>query len=374
MAPLMPDPKRILIVRPSALGDVCRTVPVLATLRRAWPGARIDWVVQDEFAPAIESHPALGEAVRFPRQRFARWWRSPGVARALLRWAADLRRRHYDLVLDCQGLSRSGLITWLTRAPRRVGPRRARELGWLGYNVRHAVPAEAHTVRQMMSLVEAEGLEPVYDIRLYVSETDRAWWAAHRAALGLRPGAFPVLAPTSRWISKRWPQECWSALIKPLRDRGLGPAVLTGAPSEREQVRRIVQCEPDVIDFVGEVTLGQAMAVIADAGLVIANDSAPLHMAVGLQRPCIGLYGPTDPAVVGPWGADDAVVRAGEASGRRSRRFRDPRLGDALMRLIRPEDVLERVDRVLGRSAPGPAGAAGASAGCAAPVPDRAAS
>ncbi|MHC4784749.1 MAG: glycosyltransferase family 9 protein [Planctomycetota bacterium] len=345
--------KRILIVRPSALGDVCRTVPVLATLRRAWPQAVIDWLVQAEFATAIESHPALDEAVRFPRQRFARWWRSLSVARELAGWLADLGRRRYDLVVDCQGLGRSGLITWATRARRRVGPRGARELGWVGYNVRHPVPRAAHTVRQMMSLLVAEGLEPVYDMRLYAAEADRAWWAQRRREPGMAGGAYAVLAPTSRWPSKRWPQDRWSQLIGPLGERGLRHIVLIGAPTERPQVQQIVDREPSVIDLVGRASVGQTMAVIDDAALVIANDSAPLHMAVGFERPCVGLYGPTDPAAVGPWGADHAVVRAGGPEAQPGRRFRDPKLGDALMRLINVADVLQRVDCVMDRAATG---------------------
>jgi lipopolysaccharide heptosyltransferase I len=347
----MAKPKRILIVRPSALGDVCRTVPVLVTLRRAWPDAVIDWVVQAEFAAAIASHPALNEAVGFPRQRFARWWRSAVVAREALGWLEDLRRRRYDLVVDCQGLGRSGLITWATRAPRRVGLRSARELGWLGYNVRHPAAPGAHTVREMMSLLEAEGLEPVYDMRLYVADEDRAWWAGRRTELGLADGELAVLAPTSRWPGKRWPQEGWARLIGPLRERGFEHAVLIGARSERGQVRGIVDREPSVTDLVGEATVGRTMAVIADAGLVIANDSAPLHMAVGLDRPCVGLYGPTDPEAVGPFGLDDAVVRPDPSASVAGGSFKNPKRGEALMRLIRPEEVLKRVDHMIGRAA-----------------------
>ena len=139
---LEPSQPKILIVRPSALGDVCRTVPVLASLRRAWPEAVVDWVVQEEFAPAIAAHPALSEAITFPRTRLARWWRSPARARELWQWFGELRRREYDIVLDCQGLGRSGLITWATAAPRRVGLRRAREFAWLGYNVRCQVSGD----------------------------------------------------------------------------------------------------------------------------------------------------------------------------------------------------------------------------------------
>jgi ADP-heptose:LPS heptosyltransferase len=167
-------------------------------------------------------------------------------------------------------------------------------------------------------------------------------------------------------------------LIGPLGERGLRHIVLIGAPTERPQVQQIVDREPSVIDLVGRASVGQTMAVIDDAALVIANDSAPLHMAVGFERPCVGLYGPTDPAAVGPWGADHAVVRAGgpEAQpggpeAQPGRRFRDPKLGDALMRLINVADVLQRVDCVMDRAATGGGEPAAADH---ARVPERAAS
>ena len=87
------------------------------------------------------------------------------------------------------------------------------------------------------------------------------------------------------------------------------------------------------------------MAVIADAGLVVANDSAPLHMAVGFARPCVGLFGPTDPAAVGPWGVDDAVARADGVTG--AMNHKDPRLGDTLMRRIEPRQVVDLIDKQL---------------------------
>src|SRR6266550_79225 len=97
------DPERILIVRPSALGDVCRTVPVLASLKQGFPNAAIDWLVQDSFADAVRAHPDLNAVIEFPRTRFAAWWR-PSVAADVARWLHGLGRAKYDLVLDCQGL------------------------------------------------------------------------------------------------------------------------------------------------------------------------------------------------------------------------------------------------------------------------------
>src|SRR5690349_568234 len=128
---LMPnDPQRILIVRPSALGDVCRTVPVLVSLRSGFPRAKIDWLLQDTFADAVRAHPGLNSVIEFPRARFAAWWR-PSVAADLARWLRGLSRTGYDLVLDCQGLARSGFFSWCTRSARRVGYGDAAELSWL---------------------------------------------------------------------------------------------------------------------------------------------------------------------------------------------------------------------------------------------------
>ena len=350
-----PQPQRILIVRPSALGDVCRTVPVLASLRLAYPQARIDWLVQDDFVPAISAHPALGRVIGFPRAAFGRWWRSPPQAVAVIRWAAALRRGRYDLVLDCQGLGRSGLFTWLTGARRRVGHRGAREFAWLGYNVRYPRPASPHTVDHMLSLLAGERVEPVRDMRLYVAEEDKSWWSDRRNELGIADDSYAVLAPTARWLSKRWPIERWRTLIQPLFERGFEKIIVTGSPGEIEQVRGIETSDMDgpqqaLVNMVGQTSIGRTMALIADAGLVIANDSAPLHMAVGFDRPLVALFGPTEPAGVGPYQRDESVVRRFEPAPGHVVNFKDSRLGDSLMRLITIEDVLIKVDEELART------------------------
>jgi lipopolysaccharide heptosyltransferase I len=344
-------PERILIVRPSALGDVCRTVPVLVSLRHAFPAARIDWLVRDGFADAIAAHPALDGVVPFPRSRFSGWWRSVTVAREALGWLRDLGRRRYDLVIDCQGLGRSGLFTRATRAARRVGFRGARELAWLGYNVRHPRHDGEHTVDAMLSLLRAEGIAPVPDLTLAVADDDRLWWAEERTRLGVGDQPYAVLAPTARWASKRWPIERWRALLEPLASRGMERCVVIGAPGESDQVRGIVPDDPAAaaraVDLVGRTDIGQTMAVIAGADLVIANDSAPLHIAVGLDRPCVALFGPTDPRTVGPYGRPEAVVPNPAVPDPGRVNYRDRRLGDALMRGIETEAVLQRVDAVL---------------------------
>jgi len=345
------SPRRILIVRPSALGDVCRTVPVLASLRAAYPEARIEWIVRDTFVAAVVAHPALDEVVPFPRSRFAHWWRSPGRARELRQWLRELRQRSYDLVIDLQGLGRSGLMTWATHAPRRVGFAGAPEMAWLAYNVRHIVDRTQHTVDAMLDLVAAEGVEPVRDMRLAVPGDDARWWRERRAEAGLDGRPFAVLAPTARWASKRWPIDRWRDLTGPLLDRGFAGLVVIGAGDEHEQTRGLApeqsrDADPAgcLLNLVGTTSVGQVMAIVAEASLVVANDSAPLHMAVGFDRPCVALFGPTDPSRVGPYRRQDAIVLPSGPSA--SVNYRKRRLDDALMRGITLDQVVERIDAV----------------------------
>ncbi|HWB20901.1 MAG TPA: glycosyltransferase family 9 protein [Phycisphaerales bacterium] len=365
MSPTSP-PQRILIIRPSALGDVCRTVPVLASLRQAFPEAEIDWVVQDDFAPAISAHPALSSVVAFPRHRFATWWHNPFAAWELVQWLTKLRRTHYDIAIDCQGLGRSGLIAKVTGASRRVGHRAARELGWLGYNIRHPGPdrirgnrnADAkpvHTVDSMLSLLACLHIPIVPDMALYLKQEDADSWVDLRGELGLGGSKYAVLAPTSRWLSKRWPIERFAELLEPLHERGFDAAVVVGSASELAQVQPLLDAQPphgmQLVNLVGQTTLAGSMAVIASASLVIANDSAPLHIAVGFDRPCVALFGPTDPAIVGPYNRPESVVRKYAPREGEEINFKSSRLRDSLMRLIETSDVVERIDDEMTRSA-----------------------
>lgn len=345
-------PSRILIIRPSALGDVCRSVPVLASLRAAFPLARIDWLVQDGFAPAVAHHPALlahgGGVVPFPRAKLKRWY-APATTPALREFLAGLAAARYDLVLDCQGLLRSGLFALATRAPRRIGFENAQELGWLGLTERVPAPRDLHAVDRMLLLAEAAGAPSVYDLRVYTGAEERAWAASHPA---LTAGAgesgsdgYAVIAPTTRWPGKRWAMDRFASLAKALLDRrvlGCDRVVLVGAMSEREQCGELLALaarEPRVIDLIGATSIGQLMALIERSALLIGCDSAAVHMAVGLNRPLCALYGPTRVERVGPYNRSAHVVQRlipGDVMD-----HKDEAAGRVLMDRISVEDVLD---------------------------------
>jgi ADP-heptose:LPS heptosyltransferase len=329
-------------------------------LRAAFPSARIDWLVQDSFAPAIASHPALSGVVAFPRGKLREWYK-PSVAPELKRFLDGLGERQYDLVLDCQGLFRSGLFAMATRAPRRIGFDNAAELGWLGLTERVHAPRTSHAVDRMLMLAERAGAPPVYDMRLYSSPEDRAWAAALPELAEDGAGAFALVAPTTRWPGKQWPLERFAELSRRVLAGGVSGVrrvALVGSPSERgqcEPLMNMLRGEPRVVDLVGRTSVGQLMALVERCEVLVGCDSAAVHMAVGFGRPLVALYGPTRVERVGPYGRSAHVVQRlipGDV-----RDHKDEHAGRLMMGRITVEDVLD-----CAKSQFGPAEAVGAVA------------
>lgn len=336
--------ERILIIRPSALGDVCRSVPVLTSLRRAYPSARIDWLVQAEFVDAIRAHPDLTNAIPFRRREMSIGHMHRAATRkALASLIRDLRTPRYTLVLDCQGLARSGLFTRLTGARARVGHAYARELAWIHYTQRVPLGASPHTVDQMLDLIRAIGIEPSIDMRLYApseceNEVDKS----------ITQGSPIVLAPTSRWPGKRWPIERFNDVTDWLLQNTAVPIAVVGSGSESEQCLQLTEkykANPRVHNLLGRTTVGGLMHLISHSSLVVANDSAALHMAVGFDRPIVALFGPTDIAKVGPYRRDSCVLQARTPPQDIS--HKNENAGRQLMEGISVTQVIESVEAAL---------------------------
>lgn len=312
-------PSRILLLKPSALGDVCRTMPVLASLRAAFPDARIDWFVQDDFVDAVRAHPAVGEVIAFPRRAWRRWWGPAAIAgvRGLRR---RIRETGYDLAFDLQGLVRSAVFLQATgRDTRRVGWRDARECAWLAANERHARRGGPDATETMLALLEDAGVPPIREPRMFVPPEAAAAWSARRNAAGL-DGEFVA--------------------------RGARVAML-GAPSEREQVRTCMPRE-GAVDLCGALPLGEWLAALSTASAVVANDSAATHAAVGFGRPLVAIYGATDPAAVGPFGRPESVVAPPGVAPSDPHAYRDPRLVQR-MELVGVDAVARRLDEERAR-------------------------
>jgi heptosyltransferase-1 len=278
------------------------TLPVLNLLRKRYPTAHISWLVTPACSGLLEGHPQLDDVILFERHRFGRGWWNPRILAELWRFNRNLRKHQFDLVLDLQGLFRSGYLSWKTGAPVRVGFSDARELSWLFHT--HHVPADSRreaAVYRYLKMAKAVGCDdrPV-EFHFPTNDADRATVAA------MLPDskAYAVLLPGSNWPTKRWPVEHFAELAKSLRTRlGILP-VVAGAARDSQFAAQI-----DGLNLCGKTNLRQSVALLEKAAVVVANDSGPMHIAAALNRPLIAFYGPTDVRLTGPYGREDSVMR-----------------------------------------------------------------
>lgn len=310
--------KRVLIIKPSSLGDVATALPMLCDLRRALPDAVIDWLVAPSFAALVEGHDAVNEVIVFNRKELASWWRSPGAFRKFRDLNRRLRSGHYDCVIDAQGLLRSGFFSFVSGAAIRIGFADAREGGRFFYT--HKVPVrrrEAMAVVRMRALLDPLNIghdrPPEYRVPIHPRAAAKAAAVIPDHAIGFIPG--------SRGEGKRWPAEGFATVIATLVKTR--PVVLFGSPDERplcEEIKfhvarlkseisdSVAETGP-VINLAGQTNVAEMTAGLARCRLVIGNDTGPLHVAVALGKTILGLYGKTDPASVGPYGQLENVIR-----------------------------------------------------------------
>jgi len=342
---LSDTPQRVLIVRPSALGDVCRSVHVAQRVRRAFPGVRIDWLVQRGFEPVLAHHPSIDRLVSFDRRGLGRDLKR-GKPSSLLRLLSELREARYDAVIDAQGLLRSALLARASGARRSFGFADAQEGARLLYRHRVAAARTLHAVERMDRLA-AEAVRGLGGTPENATP-DLTLHADAQEAAGLRQDPrfrlVPpiIIAPTSRWAGKRWPIDRFVELARRLLRAGEYPLAIVGAPNEREQCRPLLElAETDtrVVDLVGSINMERWLALLSIARVVVACDSAALHAAVGLGRPTVALFGPTRTDLVGPWQREHEVLQHLQGITLRPGDHKDGSLGRELMARITADEA-----------------------------------
>ncbi|MCE5278023.1 MAG: glycosyltransferase family 9 protein [Planctomycetaceae bacterium] len=292
--------RRVLILKPSSLGDVVTAVPVLRALRRQHPEAHITWMLSTTCAPVLAHDSDLDEVLLFDRKRLGRCWRSPAAAGELARFLLSLRRGRYDWVLDLQGLLRSGIFSWVTRSGLRAGFADAREAAWLLYTHRVRTPVP-HTVDRNLALAAAVGLDARgQDMTLQVSPAAREGAAALLAEHGLGQKRFMVAVPPTRWATKQYPVRHWRAVVGALARRL--PVVLLGSYSERALCAAVAEgLGSGVIDLSGRTDAAHLVAMIAAGAAVVCCDSAAKFIAPAVGVDVVTLIGPTRPERTGAY-------------------------------------------------------------------------
>lgn len=287
---------RILFVKTSSLGDVVHHCPAVSDLARAHPGAVIDWVVEEAFAPLAAMHPAVRRVipVALRRWRGAPW--KPAVWSEIAAFRRALRAEAYDAVIDTQGLLKSALIARNARGPRHgYDAASAREaVAARFYQHHHAVDPAQHAVARNRALSAAA-------LGLAVPETcDYGLRPPVATSAQTVPGAYAVLLTMTSRADKLWPEERWVEVMRALVARGIRPVLPWGDVDERERCRRLAGAIAPANALVPErLPLAAVAALLASARLVVGVDTGLAHLAVALGRPTLGLYCSTDPARTG---------------------------------------------------------------------------
>ena len=321
------DYKCILLIKPSALGDVVLALPALSSLRRNWPQAQIAWLVRPEFAPLLEGHPHLDEIIHFDRTRLANAWRELSAFRELRGLVAELRRRRFDAVLDLQGLFRTASLAWLSGCDTRFGPRWDREFAHWFYTTTFRPQAQwVHVIDYYMKLIEAMGGSDL-QVEFLLPEKSEARMAAGRllSEQGVDAERYAVLIPGAAHASKCWPVERFAAMADRLASEHGLSVVATGGAAERPIVEQIAElANAPVASLAGRTALPELVEVLRGATLVVSNDTGPAHIAAALGRPLVMLFSWANPLRLHPYGRPGCVVARDMSSRGLAIKSRDP--------------------------------------------------
>ncbi len=279
--------------------------PLVRAFRRTFPEVKLTWIAESHTKDLIEGHPELDELLVVDRNGWKRLWkerRFGTLFKEVEELIRSLRRREFDLAIDLQGLLRSGIVTYLSGAPVRIGLGSKEKSHLL---MTHVLSRRAGDRRKISSeyryLAEQLGLD-AGDFRMEVplAEADRAWAGAKEAELGLDEGFFVAL-PFTTTPQKHWREDRWAQVMDRIAGELGLPTVVLGGPEDREAMERIrgmAASEP--FSLVGETTLTQASAMVERASLVIGVDTGLSHMAIAFDRPTVTIFGSNIPYTVPP--------------------------------------------------------------------------
>jgi len=308
---------RILVVKPSSIGDVVHALPTVAALRQGFPDSFLAWMVEEEAADIVTGNPHVDEVIVSSRKRWQRELKEkttrPFALRQMWEFLRMLRSRRFDLVIDLQGLLKSGIPILLSGAPYRLGYSRAREMSHIFLTHRVLVDnGSMHSVDRYLEIVRFLGIavgEKEFSIRMSQRDEQAMMDLLQEDRIGAQETKIVLNAP-ARWQSKRWPKENFAELGDQLASRLQAQIILTGSHSDRSLVQEIASLMGHrSLVAAGRTTLKELCALLKRVDLMVTCDSGPMHMAAAMGTPTVALFGPTDPKRTGPYGSVHRVLQ-----------------------------------------------------------------
>ncbi len=309
-------PARVLIIKPSSLGDIITALPALRGLKRSFPHCRVSWLVSEKHAEILAHENRIDEVIIFERTKLGKWHRSPRSMVALLSLKRKLREGNFDWTIDLQGLFRSGVFCKWTRSPVRIGFPDARE-GATAFYTHQPEIHSSHIVDRVVELCGAVGIHAqAKDMLLGPSPEGIAFLEDLVILHGLQKFGYFVCAPTTRWPAKTYPARHWRRVVSRLSRTA--PVIIVAGHSDTERMigAEITRDMPEhVLDLSGRTNLQELLAVITYSSVVLCGDSAAKFISAAADTPCITLMGPTRTEKTGPTGRATALVSGVSCQG-----------------------------------------------------------
>jgi len=352
---LSKKPENILIIRLSAIGDVINVLPALRRLRAQFPGSRITWLVEDRASEILRDHPDVDEVIIYPRKKWQsgilKVNKSFNVISESLSFYKKLRKNHYDLVIDFQGNLKSAVMNFITGSGNRLGFGRGycKEFNYLSTQ-HHAYPAgqKIHRIEKNLSLLKELDIETSFlQPELPVSKDDEEYISNFIDKKADPSLPIIIIHPgTSKFGSfKQWSAENYTLLADMIQDKYDANLILTWGPGELDVVNEIVgSVKHKALPACETKSIKQLTALIKRATLFIGGDTGPLHIASIMGIPVVGIYGPKDPSIYGPYDGTAIVIKNDVPCSPCTKRT----CGDPIcMSSIQPEDVFGGVEKLM---------------------------
>ncbi len=311
---------KVLIVRLSSIGDVVQGIPCLVALKESFPDWQISWLVEETSAPILEGHPCLHRLFVVKRK-----WRTTGRVISGISFGegfanfkkvlGELRGEHFDAAIDLQGLFKSGLWTWLSHAPRRIGHNRTREFAHLFLNEfvsdRPMFDPSFPLVQRYLEPAKALGANTTHP-KYLLPPSSRDTVTHVDALLGSteRRPQWIALCPWSAWPSKNWPESSWKEFLEKLSKHHR--VLRIGSSAEVSQVPNLLNTPPpSVMDLVGKTSIAILPEIFRRCRVVVGPDTGPVHLANAVGIPQIlMLFGSTSWRRSGPLGLKHKALSA----------------------------------------------------------------
>lgn len=297
-------PAKLLIIKPSSLGDIIHSLPFLAAIKGHFPNTEIHWLVARGLHCLLENHPLISKLWVINKDAWKRLAYLPQTLREVRDLYGGLGRERYDACVDLSGLFRSGLLTFASKAPIKIGFAESDEGSPLFYTHKVKGDMERHAIDRYLQIAQAMGC-PVENIRYPMADFDH-----DPPICRTLPKEYAVIAPSAGKEANRWPAQRFGELAASLP---LPSVVICGQGDAAIGAEVVAAAKGRAISLAGRTSLLELLAVIRRARFFISNDTGPMHIAAAFQVPVFALFGPANPQRTGPHGPMHTVIKTGIA-------------------------------------------------------------